>query len=56
MCIRDREEMAYLRMGECDFRAYIDSEEGLKPGDQVHLALTKRGVLLFERETGARIR
>lgn len=27
-----KEEMAYLRMGECDFRAYIDSEEGLKAG------------------------
>ena len=51
-----KEEMAYLRMGECDFRAYIDSEEGLKPGDQVHLALKKRGVFLFDRETGERIR
>ena len=48
--------MAYLRMGECDFRAYIDSEEGLKTGDQVHLALKKRGVFLFDRETGERIR
>ena len=51
-----KEEMAYLRMGECDFRAYIDSDEGLKPGDQVHLALKKRGVFLFDRETGERIR
>ncbi|MFR5794775.1 MAG: hypothetical protein ACLUI3_03835 [Christensenellales bacterium] len=32
-----KEEMAYLRMGECDFRAYIDSRKGW--GDQVHLAL-----------------
>lgn len=51
-----KEEMAYLRMGECDFRAYIDSEEGLKAGDQVHLVLKKRGVFLFDRETGERIR
>lgn len=51
-----KEEMAYLRMGECDFRAYIDSEEGLKAGDRVHLALKKRGVFLFDRETGERIR
>lgn len=51
-----KEEMAYLRMSECDFRAYIDSEEGLKAGDQVHLALKKRGVFLFDRETGERIR
>ena len=28
----------------------------LKPGDQVHLALKKRGVFLFDRETGERIR
>ena len=51
-----KEEMAYLRMGECDFRAYIDSEKGLQTGDKVHLALKKRGVFLFDRETGERIR
>ena len=51
-----KEEMAYLRFGECDFRAYIDSDEGLKKGDSVRLSLKKRGVFVFDLETGERIR
>ena len=51
-----KEEMAYFTFGGCDFRAYIDSEEGLRKGDAVRLSLKKRGVFLFDRETGERIR
>ena len=51
-----KEEMAYLRFGESDFRAYIDSEEGLRKGDKVRLSVKRRGVFLFDRETGERIR
>ncbi|MDD7175311.1 MAG: ABC transporter ATP-binding protein [Clostridiales bacterium] len=51
-----KEEMAYLRFGECDFRAYIDSDEGLKKGDSVRLSLKKRGIFVFDLETGERIR
>ncbi|MDO5300046.1 MAG: ABC transporter ATP-binding protein [Clostridia bacterium] len=51
-----KEEMAYLKLGNCDFRAYIDSDEGLKQGDTVHISLKKRGVFVFDRETGERIR
>ena len=51
-----KEEMAYLRFGETDFRAYIDSEEGLRKGDKVRLSVKRRGVFLFDRETGERIR
>ena len=51
-----KEEMTYLRFGECDFRAYIDSDEGLKKGDSVRLSLKKRGVFVFDLETGERIR
>ena len=51
-----KEEMAYFTFGGCDFRAYIDSEEGLRKGDTVRLSLKKRGVFLFDRETGERIR
>lgn len=50
-----KEEMAYLRMGGHDFRAYIDADAGLKAGDHVRLGLKKRGVFLFDRETGERI-
>lgn len=51
-----KEEMAYLRMGGHDFRGYIDADAGLKAGDHVRLGLKKRGVFLFDRETGERIR
>ena len=51
-----KEEMAYLRMGNADFRAYIDSEEGLKKGDKVSLNIKKRGAFVFDLETGERIR
>ena len=51
-----KEEMAYLTFGGTDLRAYIDSEEGLRKGDAVRLSLKHRGVFLFDRETGERIR
>lgn len=51
-----KEEMAYLSIGGADFRAYIDSEEGLKKGDNVRLNLKKRGVFVFDSETGERLR
>ena len=51
-----KEEMAYLSMGGVDFRAYIDSEEGLRKGDTVRLNVKKRGVFVFDLETGERIR
>ena len=51
-----KEEMDYLTFGGTDFRAYIDSEEGLRKGDAVRLSLKRRGVFLFDRETGERIR
>ncbi len=51
-----KEEMAYLSFGGVDFRAYIDSEEGLKKGDTVRLGVKKRGVFVFDSETGERIR
>jgi len=51
-----KEEMAYLSFGGVDFRAYIDSEEGLRKGDTVRLNVKRRGVFVFDSETGERIR
>ena len=51
-----KEEMAYLSFGGIDFRAYIDSEEGLKKGDMVRMNVKKRGVFIFDSETGERIK
>ena len=50
-----KEEMAYLRFGNSEFRAYISVEDGLKRGQQVNVALRGRGVFLFDTETGERI-
>ena len=50
-----KEEMAYLRFGTSEFRAYISVEDGLKTGQMVNVALRKRGVFLFDTETGERI-
>ena len=48
--------MVYLKLGDFEVRAYIDSEQELKTGDQVHLGLRKRGVFVFDAVTGERIR
>ena len=51
-----KEEMASFVYGSTPFRAYIDLEEGLQEGQHVVLGLKKRGVFLFEQETGVRIK
>lgn len=49
-----KEEMAAFLFGGVPFRAYIDLEEGLQKGQTVSLGLKKRGVFVFDRETGRR--
>lgn len=49
-----KEEMAAFLFGDVPFRAYIDLEEGLQKGQTVSLGLKKRGVFVFDRETGRR--
>ncbi len=50
-----KEEMAYFNFGGTDFSAYIDSEMGLVAGSTVRLSLKRRGVFVFDRETGERV-
>ena len=49
-----KEEMAILTFGGTDFRAYIASDYGFKAGDTAYLGLKKRGVFLFDENTGVR--
>ena len=49
-----KEEMAAFLFGDVPFHAYIDLEEGLQKGQTVSLGLKKRGVFVFDRETGRR--
>ncbi len=51
-----KEKMVYLKLGDFEVRAYIDSDQELKAGDLVHLGLRKRGVFVFDAVTGERIR
>ena len=51
-----KEEMAYFKLGEADFRAYIDADMGLKVGQSVNVGLKNRGVFVFDLETGERIK
>ena len=50
-----KEEMACLRIGATEFRAYIDSEVGLTPGRNVQLNVRKRGVFVFDLESGEKL-
>ena len=50
-----KDEMALLTVGSTTFRAYISSDYGLNGGDQVALSLRKRGVFLFDAESGKRL-
>ncbi len=50
-----KDEMASFVLGGAPFRAYIDLEEGLKKGMEVTLGFKKRGVFVFDRETGVRL-
>ena len=50
-----KEEMACLRIGATEFRAYIDAEVGLTPGRNVQLNVRKRGVFVFDLESGEKL-
>ena len=51
-----KEEMAYLTLGDIEFRAYIDAEANLQKGQEVRLNLRRRGVFVFDLESGERIK
>ena len=50
-----KEEMAWLQIGDTEFRAYIDNEEGLAPGKMIRLNVRRRGVFVFDPESGERL-
>jgi multiple sugar transport system ATP-binding protein len=50
-----KEEMASFTLGDTEFRAYIDLEEGLEKGQNVSLGFRGRGVFVFEKESGVRL-
>ncbi|MBQ4514720.1 MAG: ABC transporter ATP-binding protein [Anaerolineaceae bacterium] len=54
--VMGKEKLVYLKLGDFEVRAYIDSDQSLKAGDRVQLGLRKKGVFVFDAETGERIR
>ena len=50
-----KDEMALLQIGDKQVRAFIPSEYGLKAGTDCRLYLKKRGVFLFEEQTGRKL-
>ena len=54
--VMGKELLAYLKLGEFEVRAYIDSDQELKAGDIVKIGLRRKGVFVFDAETGERLR
>ena len=54
--VMGKEKMVYLKLGDFEVRAYIDSDHDLNAGDRVKLGLRRKGVFVFDAATGERIR
>ncbi len=50
-----KEQIVYADIGGFEARTLLDSEMSLKKGDRIHLRLKKKGVFLFDSETGERL-
>ena len=50
-----KEEIAYLRFGSAELRAFLPAELNLKAGDILPVSLRERGVFLFDAQTGGRL-
>ena len=51
-----KDETASFTVGGTPFHAYIDQEEGLVKGQTIHLGFKNRGVFVFDRESGVRLK
>ncbi len=51
-----KDETASFTLGGTPFHAYIDQEQGLKEGQTIRLGFKKRGVFVFDRESGVRLK
>ncbi len=54
--IMGKEQLAYVKLGSFEVRAYIDSEQDLKAGQTVPIGLRRKGVFVFDAATGERIK
>lgn len=49
-----KEELTHIKIGNCEIRGYITSEQTLNVGDAIPISLKEKGVFLFNVETGER--
>ena len=54
--VMGKEQLAYIKLGDFEVRAYIDSEQDLKTGQTVQIGLRSKGVFVFDAETGERLK
>ena len=54
--VQGKEMLAYIRLGDFEVRAYIDSDLDLKQGDTAQIGLKNKGVFVFDAQTGERLR
>ena len=53
--VMGKEVLAYVELGDFKVRAYIPAEKNFGKGQKVNVGLKKRGVFVFDEETGARL-
>ena len=53
--VMGKEVLAYVQLGDYKVRAYIPAEKNFGKGQKVTVGLKKRGVFVFDAETGARL-
>ena len=54
--VMGKEKLVYLKIGDFEVRAYIDSDRDLTAGETVGIGLRRKGVFVFDAETGERLR
>lgn len=53
--VMGKEVLAYLHLGDYRVRAYIPAEKQFEKGQKVSIGLKKRGVFVFDEESGERL-
>ena len=53
--VMGKEVLAYVLLGDKKVRAYIQADNKFEKGQRVNIGLKKRGVFVFDKETGERL-
>ncbi|MBR3693500.1 MAG: ABC transporter ATP-binding protein [Erysipelotrichales bacterium] len=53
--VMGKEVLAYVILGDARVRAYVDAEKGFEKGQKVSIGLKKKGVFVFDKESGERL-